>query len=74
MRSRYANDCRQLPSSTSPAENEVTDFDAITEWFARPVLHVSNVQASLRFYVDRLGFTVPWRVECVERRFTDTNP
>ena len=35
----------------------------MTEWFARPVLHVSNVEASLRFYVDRLGFTVPWRVE-----------
>ena len=33
------------------------------EWFARPVLHVSNAEASLRFYVDRLGFTVPWRVE-----------
>jgi catechol 2,3-dioxygenase-like lactoylglutathione lyase family enzyme len=25
------------------------------------VLHVSSVEASLRFYVDRLGFTVPWR-------------
>jgi catechol 2,3-dioxygenase-like lactoylglutathione lyase family enzyme len=34
----------------------------MTEWFARPVLHVSNVEASLRFYVDRLGFTVPWRL------------
>ncbi|HET9361387.1 MAG TPA: glyoxalase superfamily protein [Vicinamibacterales bacterium] len=34
-----------------------------SEWFARPVLHVSNVEASLRFYVDRLGFRVPWRVE-----------
>ena len=35
----------------------------MSEWFARPVLHVLNVDASLRFYVDRLGFTVPWRVE-----------
>jgi catechol 2,3-dioxygenase-like lactoylglutathione lyase family enzyme len=35
----------------------------VTEWFARPVLHVSNVEASLRFYGDRLGFTVPWRFE-----------
>jgi catechol 2,3-dioxygenase-like lactoylglutathione lyase family enzyme len=35
----------------------------MTEWFARPVLHVSSVNASLGFYVDRLGFTVPWRVE-----------
>ena len=33
----------------------------MTDWFARPVLHVSSVEASLRFYVDRLGFTVPWR-------------
>jgi catechol 2,3-dioxygenase-like lactoylglutathione lyase family enzyme len=35
----------------------------VTEWFARPVMHVSSVEASLRFYVDRLGFTVPWRFE-----------
>ena len=35
----------------------------MTEWFARPVLHVSSVEASLDFYVDRLGFTVPWRFE-----------
>ena len=35
----------------------------MTNWFARPVLHVSSVEASLRFYVDQLGFTVPWRVE-----------
>ena len=32
------------------------------EWFNRPVLHVSSVDASLRFYVDQLGFKVPWRV------------
>lgn len=35
----------------------------MTDWFARPVLHVSSVEASLRFYVDRLGFTVAWRHE-----------
>ena len=35
----------------------------MTEWFARPVLHVSSVEASLRFYVEQLGFTVPWRYE-----------
>ena len=35
----------------------------MTDWFARPVLHVSSVEASLRFYVDRLGFTVAWRYE-----------
>ena len=32
-------------------------------WFARPVLHVTDVEASLHFYVDRLGFTSPWRYE-----------
>ena len=33
----------------------------MTDWFARPVLHVKDVDASLRFYIDRLGFTTPWR-------------
>jgi catechol 2,3-dioxygenase-like lactoylglutathione lyase family enzyme len=33
----------------------------MTDWFARPVLHVKDVEASLTFYVDRLGFTIPWR-------------
>ena len=33
----------------------------MTEWFARPVLHATDVEASLRFYVERLGFTCPWR-------------
>jgi len=35
----------------------------MTGWFARPVLHVTNTEASLAFYVDNLGFTVPWRVD-----------
>jgi catechol 2,3-dioxygenase-like lactoylglutathione lyase family enzyme len=35
----------------------------MTDWFARPVLHVTDVEASLRFYVTRLGFTIPWRYE-----------
>src|ERR1700685_1640388 len=33
----------------------------MTVWFARPVLHVTDVEASLRFYVNRLGCTSPWR-------------
>ncbi|HET6175386.1 MAG TPA: VOC family protein [Candidatus Sulfotelmatobacter sp.] len=33
----------------------------MTDWFARAVLHVTDVDASLRFYIDRLGFTSPWR-------------
>lgn len=32
----------------------------MTDWLARPVLHVTDVEASLRFYVNRLGFTNPW--------------
>jgi catechol 2,3-dioxygenase-like lactoylglutathione lyase family enzyme len=35
----------------------------MTDWFARPVLHVTDVEASLHFYVDRLGFTSPWRYD-----------
>ena len=35
----------------------------MTEWFARPVLHVKDVEASLHFYVHRLGFTSPWRYD-----------
>lgn len=31
------------------------------DWFARPVLHVADVEVTLRFYVERLGFTVKWR-------------
>jgi len=29
----------------------------VTDWFARPVLHVADVETSLRFYVDGDGFT-----------------
>ena len=35
----------------------------MTDWFARPVVHVADVEASLRFYVNHLGFTSPWRYE-----------
>jgi catechol 2,3-dioxygenase-like lactoylglutathione lyase family enzyme len=35
----------------------------MTDWFARPVLHVRDVEASIDFYVKRLGFTNPWRYE-----------
>jgi catechol 2,3-dioxygenase-like lactoylglutathione lyase family enzyme len=51
------------PALLSPRTGEGSSIDAMTEWFARPVLHVSSVEASLRFYVDRLGFTVAWRYE-----------
>jgi catechol 2,3-dioxygenase-like lactoylglutathione lyase family enzyme len=35
----------------------------MADWFARPVLHVADVAASVRFYVDRLGFTSPWHYD-----------
>jgi catechol 2,3-dioxygenase-like lactoylglutathione lyase family enzyme len=35
----------------------------MTDWFARPVLHVKDVDASLGFYIERLGFTSPWRYD-----------
>lgn len=35
----------------------------VTDWFARPILNVRDVEASLRFYVERLGFTCPWRFD-----------
>jgi catechol 2,3-dioxygenase-like lactoylglutathione lyase family enzyme len=35
----------------------------MTDWFARPVLHVTDVETSLHFYIERLGFTSPWRHE-----------
>lgn len=34
----------------------------MTNWFAPPVLHVTSVEASLRFYAN-LGFTCSWRYE-----------
>ena len=35
----------------------------MTNWFARPVLHVTDTEASLRFYVNQLGFGSTWRHE-----------
>ncbi len=35
----------------------------VTDWFARPILNVTDVEASLRFYVERLGFTCSWRYD-----------
>jgi uncharacterized glyoxalase superfamily protein PhnB len=35
----------------------------MTDWFARPVLHVTDVEAALRFYLERLGFTSSWRYD-----------
>lgn len=35
----------------------------MTDWFARPIFCVTDVEASLRFYVDQLGFSNPWRYD-----------
>src|SRR5215831_572072 len=35
----------------------------MTDWFARPILNVKDVEASLSFYTNRLGFTSPWRYD-----------
>jgi catechol 2,3-dioxygenase-like lactoylglutathione lyase family enzyme len=41
----------------------------MTEWFARPIFNVADVEASLRFYVEKLGFTIPWRFDEDGRAF-----
>lgn len=35
----------------------------MADWFARPVLQVKDVEASLHFYTDKLGFTSEWRYD-----------
>jgi catechol 2,3-dioxygenase-like lactoylglutathione lyase family enzyme len=35
----------------------------MADWFARAVLHVTDIEVSLYFYVNRLGFTSPWRYD-----------
>lgn len=35
----------------------------MTDWFARPIFNVADVESSLRFYIDQLGFTCPWRFD-----------
>lgn len=41
--------------------NESTVRDRIVHrWYARPVLFVSDIQAALRFYLDKLGFEKRW--------------
>ena len=32
----------------------------MTDWFARPIINVKSVDASLRFYMDKLGFNSEW--------------
>ena len=38
-----------------------TETERIThQWYAGPVLFVSDLQAALRFYIDKLGFKKKW--------------
>ena len=32
-------------------------------WYARPVLFVADIEESLRFYIDKLGFEKKWHSE-----------
>ena len=41
------------------SESTVTERIA-HQWYARPVLFVSDLQAALRFYIDKLGFKKKW--------------
>lgn len=38
-------------------------------WYARPVLFVGDIDRSVEFYVDRLGFTQAWRYEEDEKAY-----
>ncbi|MGE0663841.1 MAG: VOC family protein [Hyphomonadaceae bacterium] len=35
----------------------------MVEWYARPVLHVADVQRAIDFYVEKLGFTESWHFD-----------
>ena len=39
----------------SPVSEKVAQY-----WYLRPVLFVSDLQAALRFYIDKLGFEKRW--------------
>ena len=41
----------------------------MTEWFTRPILPVTDVETTLRFFVDRLGFTSEWSFSVKEKLY-----
>lgn len=41
--------------------SDPTAGQVVQKWYARPVLFVTDLEATLRFYVDALGFTTRWR-------------
>lgn len=46
--------------SESTVSNQISQ-----QWYARPVLFVSDVERALRFYLEQLGFTKKWHVHNV---------
>ena len=40
--------------------DSTTTRQVVQRWYARPVLFVSDLQAALRFYIDKLGFRKKW--------------
>ena len=46
------------------SESTVTERVA-NLWYARPVFFVSDIEKSLRFYTDKLGFKTKWQVKNV---------
>ena len=44
--------------SNSTATGQVTQ-----KWYARPVLFVSDLEAALRFYIEKLGFRKKWHTD-----------
>jgi catechol 2,3-dioxygenase-like lactoylglutathione lyase family enzyme len=55
---RVRRSWRQHEAQKPVRNNTVTE-----EWYARPVLFVADVDRTLDFYVNRLGFTQSWRFE-----------
>ncbi len=53
----------ELPADAVASATHASDDPTApraTGWWARPVLHVTDVDASIRFYEERLGFTRAW--------------
>src|SRR6185295_5886150 len=48
-------------SAKSSAAVVVGTLGRMSEWYARPVLFVSDVDRSVDFYANQLGFTRGWR-------------
>src|SRR5262245_1208069 len=53
-----------LAERSADAELVMTETTVNTQvvhkWYARPVFFVTDLEASLRFYTDKLGFTKKW--------------